>query len=62
MSEAQKSTESTPQELINSMAFGYILSRVLHVVAELGIADLRSSGPKPGLRGFMGSYMKSRTR
>jgi hypothetical protein len=47
MSETQESKAPTPQGLIDGMVFGYILSRALHVVAELGIADLLSSGPRP---------------
>jgi len=47
MSEAQKPTELTPQEILGGMATGYLLSRALHVAADLGIADLLSDGPKP---------------
>lgn len=47
MREAQKPTELTPQEILGGMATGYLLSRALHVVADLGIADLLSDGPKP---------------
>jgi hypothetical protein len=48
MSETQESmAPTTPQGLIVGMVFGYILSRALHVAAELGVADFLSTGPKP---------------
>ena len=46
MSEAQKPTEQAPQEIIYALAVGYMISRSLHVAADLGIADLLSDGPK----------------
>ncbi|MEW5975058.1 MAG: methyltransferase dimerization domain-containing protein [Acidobacteriota bacterium] len=36
----------SPVEVIMNMALGYLVSRSLHVAAELGIADLLKDGPK----------------
>src|SRR5262245_3143284 len=38
--------ELPPQIVLMQMWSGYLLSRALHVVAELGVADLLSAGPK----------------
>jgi O-methyltransferase domain/Dimerisation domain len=46
MSEAQKPAEQSPQEILFAIAGGYLVSRSLHVAADLGIADLLSAGPK----------------
>jgi SAM-dependent methyltransferase len=52
MSESQNSqtnspsTQPSPQEAILNLALGYLASRGLHVVTELGIADLLKDGPK----------------
>jgi methyltransferase family protein len=36
----------SPPEVIMSIALGYLVSRILHVATELGIADLLKDGPK----------------
>ena len=46
MSEAQQPTEQSPLEILYAIAVGYMVSRSLHVAADLGIADLLSDGPK----------------
>jgi hypothetical protein len=46
MSEAQKAAEQSPLEIIYAIAIGYMVSRCLHVAADLGIADLLSDGSK----------------
>jgi hypothetical protein len=46
MSEAQNPAEQSPLEIIFAIAAGYMVSRSLHVAADLGIADLLSDGPK----------------
>jgi hypothetical protein len=38
--------ELPPQMVLMQMWSGYLLSRALHVVAELGVADLLGAGPK----------------
>jgi hypothetical protein len=38
--------QHSPQELILGIALSYLVSRSLHVAAELGIADLLKDGPK----------------
>ena len=39
-------TQPSPQEVILNLALSYLASRGLHVVTELGIADLLKDGPK----------------
>src|SRR5882762_5849747 len=39
-------SQLSPQEVILGMALSYLVSRSLHVAAELGIADLLKDGPK----------------
>jgi hypothetical protein len=46
MSEPQDPNNQSSQELLLGMALGYMLTRAVHVAAEMGIADLLSDGPK----------------
>ena len=39
-------SQLSPQEIIIGMALSYLVSRCLHVAAELGIADLLKDGPR----------------
>ena len=41
-----KNSQPSPQEVIFGMALSYLVSRCLHVAADLGIADLLKDGPK----------------
>ena len=41
-----KNSQASPQEVIFGIALSYLVSRCLHVAAELGIADLLKDGPK----------------
>ncbi len=46
MADESISAEQSAADLILNLARGWLLSRALHVAAELGIADLLSGGPK----------------
>lgn len=50
MTEAEEMTDArpgaSPVETVVGLALGYLVSRSLHVAAELGIADLVEDGPK----------------
>src|SRR5947208_15693069 len=44
MSESAERPAMPPQMLLYQMAIGHYLSRALHVIAKLGVADLLSDG------------------
>src|SRR5262249_55187083 len=46
MVETPNPNGQSPQELLMGIAMGYMLSRALHVAADMGIADLLSEGPQ----------------
>jgi len=46
MVETPNPNGQSPQELLMGIAMGYMLSRALHVAADMGISDLLSEGPQ----------------
>ena len=46
MSEMPSPNDQPSQNLLLGMAIGYMMSRAVHVAAEMGIADLLNDGPK----------------
>ena len=46
MSETQSPNGPSPQDLLLGIATSYMLSRCVHVAAEMGIADLLNNGPR----------------
>jgi len=46
MGETQRPNDQSSQDLLLGIAISYMLSRAVHVAAEMGLADLLSDGPK----------------
>jgi O-methyltransferase domain/Dimerisation domain len=46
MADEQTSAQQDPMDLMIGLVTGWLVSRAIHVAAELGIADLLSDGPK----------------